>query len=981
MKKLLTLIATAALMVLAVASCEKEPQVIPLEGIELNQTAVTLEIGQTVNLTATLKPSDATDKPEVVWSSSNEAVATVAAGLVKAVAAGQATITAKADKFSATCAITVNAAVEPEPEYTGPVQGTSAWSVVGTLLDSKWGEVDYVCAEADGAFVLKNVKLAAADEFKFRKDKAWGVNRGGDFAALGQAFEAVPDGPNVKVGQEGLFDLYYFAEKEAIVVVAKDGAVGDVPSFAQEPDDWDYTPSAEYNSADNLWKAVDGNATVSWYYNPNWAGELPAPETSFKESTYTVKLVEEDTQAEWTSQMWIKPASDFLLDVTKKYTFTCKVHSTTGTHVFIKMYQDGVNWPESFETPAGAERINIPAGETVEIKVEDFIPLETPQMLLIDFANHGANNTIHVKDIVVKQTGEVPPPEPAVDWDFTPGEEFLAANNLWKAKATGNEGYYYYHCTGTDWNGSDVITTEVPFLSYQESTYVLDYPEATGSEWQNQFFIYPAAGHEIALDAEKTYKLKVTMGGTTASPAFFKLAKFNPGNTTKYEGDAIWEYGHFKTDPAHPTVIESPEINGVATDNILLVMDFGGNPAETKIYIKDVTLVQVGGDEPAQGQTVTEILALEKGAEAVAAESLVSAVTSRGFVATDGTKAVYVYTQGSDFNGVAKVGDKVTFSGSKTVYNGVHEIEKVTALTVVSSGNEVNYPAAKDITATVADYDNTEAEYITYTGTLTVSGTYYNVLIDGADSGTKQGSIVFPADADAVKALEGKHLRITGYFNGLTSKGKFVNVIATGIEEVAEAGAGAIVLDGDLSDWDGIEAFAGKSGGTVVEWKYTADAKNIYFYAKIDRSDIKAGKTEDPEGSGNYPFNWRRYFYIAIDTDNNAATPTADKPSKGDFEITGCEVLALVYPFRGNSTSASGTDGATVVNGEDVQSWIKLNNETQEGKLAAWGVIEDDFGYVEMSLPKASIDSPTGTMKAQLSFSSNLTNIETIEIK
>ena len=81
--------------------------------ITLSQKSLTLEIGGTYMLHATVAPSDATDKT-VTWSTSDAKVATVEDGKVTAVAAGSATITAAAGGKSATCSVTVNAAtIEP----------------------------------------------------------------------------------------------------------------------------------------------------------------------------------------------------------------------------------------------------------------------------------------------------------------------------------------------------------------------------------------------------------------------------------------------------------------------------------------------------------------------------------------------------------------------------------------------------------------------------------------------------------------------------------------------------------------------------------------------------------------------------------------------------------------------------------------------------------------------------------------------------
>jgi uncharacterized protein YjdB len=82
-------------------------KVIPVSAVSLNKTSLTLTKGQSETLTATVSPSDATDK-KVTWSSSNTSVAFVDQnGKVSALAGGSATITAKAGDKQATCTVTV----------------------------------------------------------------------------------------------------------------------------------------------------------------------------------------------------------------------------------------------------------------------------------------------------------------------------------------------------------------------------------------------------------------------------------------------------------------------------------------------------------------------------------------------------------------------------------------------------------------------------------------------------------------------------------------------------------------------------------------------------------------------------------------------------------------------------------------------------------------------------------------------------------
>ena len=86
--------------------------VVPVESVSLDKTEYTFNtIGNTLTLTATVLPADATDK-SVRWSSSSDAVATVdASGKVTAVSKGTATIKAEAKDGSgkyASCSVTVN---------------------------------------------------------------------------------------------------------------------------------------------------------------------------------------------------------------------------------------------------------------------------------------------------------------------------------------------------------------------------------------------------------------------------------------------------------------------------------------------------------------------------------------------------------------------------------------------------------------------------------------------------------------------------------------------------------------------------------------------------------------------------------------------------------------------------------------------------------------------------------------------------------
>ena len=90
------------------ATCAVTVAATPVTSVTLNRTSATLKVNETVTLTATVKPDNATDKT-VTWSTSDASVASVSNGVVTAKKVGTATITAKAGDKSATCAVTVAA--------------------------------------------------------------------------------------------------------------------------------------------------------------------------------------------------------------------------------------------------------------------------------------------------------------------------------------------------------------------------------------------------------------------------------------------------------------------------------------------------------------------------------------------------------------------------------------------------------------------------------------------------------------------------------------------------------------------------------------------------------------------------------------------------------------------------------------------------------------------------------------------------------
>lgn len=106
MKKRSLLIAVFTAVSMALAACAT--QNIAVTGIELSEKQIMVAVGESVTLNAMVAPEDASNR-EVLWSSADEAVATVKNGMVKGVKAGATKVTAatKDGNFKADCQVIV----------------------------------------------------------------------------------------------------------------------------------------------------------------------------------------------------------------------------------------------------------------------------------------------------------------------------------------------------------------------------------------------------------------------------------------------------------------------------------------------------------------------------------------------------------------------------------------------------------------------------------------------------------------------------------------------------------------------------------------------------------------------------------------------------------------------------------------------------------------------------------------------------------
>jgi uncharacterized protein YjdB len=113
------------------ASCAVTVEVgvpVPVTGITISKNSLTIGVGNSSALVASVVPANATNKA-ITWSSSDTSVATVAGGLVSAVNGGTATITATSDEGgrTASCIVTVANVYVAGYEFSSGVPVAKLW--------------------------------------------------------------------------------------------------------------------------------------------------------------------------------------------------------------------------------------------------------------------------------------------------------------------------------------------------------------------------------------------------------------------------------------------------------------------------------------------------------------------------------------------------------------------------------------------------------------------------------------------------------------------------------------------------------------------------------------------------------------------------------------------------------------------------------------------------------------------------------------
>lgn len=181
-----------------------------------------------------------------------------------------------------------------------------------------------------------------------------------------------------------------------------------------------------------------------------------------------------------------------------------------------------------------------------------------------------------------------------------------------------------------------------------------------------------------------------------------------------------------------------------------------------------------GDDTPIETSKIGDLVAKQFAGHCKVEATLV-ATYARGFLVSDGTGRILVYTgAASEY----AVGDKLTIDGFTSEYAGMIQFGSSAEITKTGS-TTVSEPSLEFSERDMDDMLGTKTvQYGQYTGTLSISGNYYNVTIP--DCQTAVGSISYPNDGLVKAEWDGSEVTVKGYFIG-TSSEKYFNTMATSV--------------------------------------------------------------------------------------------------------------------------------------------------------------------------------------------------------
>lgn len=276
-----------------------------------------------------------------------------------------------------------------------------------------------------------------------------------------------------------------------------------------------------------------------------------------------------------------------------------------------------------------------------------------------------------------------------------------------------------------------------------------------------------------------------------------------------------------------------------------------------------------------------------------------------GFIVKDNTGILYVYTGKAPAYGV---GDTVSVSGKTALYGNLIQLGTDSVVTLVSEGSYTQpTPETMDGAAFDAYVNGTPPlaiKYVQYTGTLDISGSYYNVTVDGT---TVKGSLSYVPDGLVNTALNGQPIIVKGYTIGTPNTNKnYLNTLAI---EVTAASSDPVILDVTPAslDW----AFNATNTQTAEVSLLNAQASALSlsgdyapFTASLSGTTITVTPPQTPNTTGA---DIVKILTVSV-AGGNSKTLTLKQEKSGEATVILKEDFAGIT--EGNNTESTGSNAA-----------------------------------------------------------------------